>query len=252
FGVFRETLTPYYNLPIHVRSVLSQDLTAMVPRLAAPEATVNCAAYASFAETVRAAGTTHVLSLDPIDHPTLQPMAPLAPRAIAPLAIHIYTVVAPRAFAQVVVPARAEPGAAADAQSETLAIDNQTWRSDPARGSVDALQIENDSLTVRVHTGDQACLVVRQNALPGWSARVDGRRVKVHAANGRYLAVRYEAGAREIRLDYDPPHRTLGLTVTLLTAIGMIVGLRWQRYSAGAAPDQEGRDRAQQDHEIEP
>ncbi len=63
-------------------------------------------------------------------------------------------------------------------------------------------------------------LVRRETDLPGWSAAVDGRTVRVGRVDGLFQAVAVPAGSHRVRFSYSPPGLAWG-------ACAFIVGLAW-------------------------
>lgn len=64
---------------------------------------------------------------------------------------------------------------------------------------------------------------------PGWRAEVDGAPAPVLRANGIFRAVAVAAGRHRVTMRYRPRAATVGLAVSLLTAIGLVVAWRTSR-----------------------
>jgi hypothetical protein len=204
-AVFRETLTPDFNMDAGVPSAYSPDVTMLVPpeRVLAPG---SCAAFDAIAERLRAAGVAHVLSLDDLVHPALALRAVAQPAAIAPLSIRVYGLRDP-------APLRA-------------VADGRVTATDERAGAI-RMEVEADRPTA---------VVVRDAFAPGWRARVNGVPAPIARADGRHRAVAVPAGRSAVELRYRPPLLMTGLVITLTSAA--VAGLLWRssldRRDAGA------------------
>ena len=68
-----------------------------------------------------------------------------------------------------------------------------------------------------------AVLVVSENWLPAWSARVDGRPAPVARANGTFMAVQVQARSREVVLTYEAPADRRGRMASFAGLGGLLV-----------------------------
>jgi hypothetical protein len=112
---------------------------------------------------------------------------------------------------------RARAGAAAPAAA-------QIARDEPAR------------VTVDVSGAGPGMLVLLDAFYPGWTARVDGRKVPIRAANVAFRAVALPAGAREVAFTYEPGSVRWGALVSLpawLSILGWGLGARRLTRSSG-------------------
>ena len=192
FAAYEEMLTPDFNVPFGVRSALSIDRTMLVPeaRVASPEE-ARCADVGALVPRLRAAGVSHVLSLDPLEHAALRPLLTLEPRRIAPLRIEVYELQDAAPYAEV-------RGAA---------------------GNVAALADRPGALDLEVEAGDGATLVVREAHARGWSATLDGRPVPLAVSDGRHLSVALPPGKSTLRLRYRMPLLVLGAALSAVAAL---------------------------------
>lgn len=84
-----------------------------------------------------------------------------------------------------------------------------------------------ERVRVQLETAQPGLLLLADTHAPGWRARVDGRSVTVHRANGLFRAVAVPAGAHTVEFVYRPRSVVLGIATTLATgAILLLVGLR--------------------------
>lgn len=101
-------------------------------------------------------------------------------------------------------------------------------------GRVSSLQLECDSLRIRVEAPQPAVLVVTDAPYPGWSCRLDGRPVPILAVNGwLHRAALIPTGSHLVEMSYRPPHFRLGLLVSLAgllsTAVLAALDRRWSQ-----------------------
>jgi hypothetical protein len=199
-AVYRETLTPDFNMNPAAASAYSRDLTMLVPtERVFPPGTGSCLAFDGIAERLRAAGVAHVVSLDDLVHPALALRALVQPMAVSPLAIRVYALRDP-------LPLRAV--------------------TEPARGRVTLTAEGADALRMEVEADRPATVVVRDAYAAGWRAWVDGVGTPISRADGRHRAVAVPAGRSVVELRYRPPRLIAGLVITLTSAA--IAALLWR------------------------
>jgi hypothetical protein len=198
-----ETLTPDFNVALGVPTAMSPDRTMLVPteRVLTHEES-SCRDLAGILPRLRGAGVTDVLSLDPLEHPDLEPLASYAPARIAPLTVHAYRLRDPTPRLEL-----AGPGTVSAS------------RSDPGRLE---LAVQADSATL---------LLVHGAPSPGWTARVEGRPEPV-SAHGARLAVAVPRGRSTVALEYRP--RALPAAwLTSLLALAAVALVARSRTPAG-------------------
>ena len=185
---------------------------------------------------LRNAGVARVLSLDPLSHSELVPLASIAagPPGVA---IHAYGFESwPRAS----LACRATPVAS---REEALGVPYRKgfdpWREvaleEQGGGPDDALPATCTKGRARrtwstvaeehyeVTTNASAYLVVRASHARGWQARVDGVPAPVLRANGKHRAVAVSAGRHEVVLRYAPPGLIPGLALSIASLIAALV-----------------------------
>jgi hypothetical protein len=205
-AAWADTLTPHFNRPAHVRSALSEDLTSLVPlgRLLPPGG--GCGDVTALLPRLRAAGVSHVLSLDPLDHPGLRALARIQPAGLAPLEVFVYSVADP-------TPLR--------------------YLADDASGSVRFRREGSSRVELDVAASRPTDLVVADGWAPGWSASVNGIRTAVRR-RGEHRAVAVPAGPSAVVLAYAPPGLRTGLVLftlsaAVLAALGPVISFRRRR-----------------------
>jgi hypothetical protein len=177
FAVLFETLSPAFNVPLGVATALSPDLTMLVPtdRILPLEAG-SCRNVTALLPRWREAAVSTVLSLDPLEHPELEPLFVLAPQRIMPLAVHAYRLRDPLPRVALLGPGRAAL----------------------VRAGANRLEITTEAEAA-------ATLVVRDAWAPGWTARVGDREARP-LAPGRDRRVEVPAGTTRVVMSYRPPH----------------------------------------------
>jgi len=242
FFANRQVLAPYNNVVDRVRAPEATDLTSFVPR---PRELVpedyEPARVGRLLPWLRNAAVTRVLSLDPLAHADLVPLAeaPLGPPG---LAVHAYRLEGswPRAF----LACRAVPVPDVDAALRypyAPGVDpNREVALGAGAGALAAPACQDGRVVrlpappgeerFRVEGGDGAgWLVSRASFAPGWTASVDGAPAPVLRANGKHRAVPVPAGAHDVRLEYRPPGLRAGFALSGLCAVlGAFLWWRWR------------------------
>jgi hypothetical protein len=225
----RQILGPYTNVIDRVEAAESSDLTGLAPR----EPELSPAAYepgraGDLVPWFRNAGVARVLSLDPLSHPDLVPLATVP---VGGAAIHVYGL---NTWPRASLACRATPVAS---QEEALSVPYRKgfdpWREvalvkEGSEGPDDALPATCTKGRARltswaageeryeVEANASAYLVVRASHARGWHAFVDGVPQPVLCANGKHRALAVNAGRHEVVLRYDPPGLVPGIAVSLI------------------------------------
>jgi len=76
-----------------------------------------------------------------------------------------------------------------------------------------------ERLLVNARMPDRGLLIFSELYYPGWQARVDGRRVPIHRANGLLRAVEVPAGVHHVEMEYRPAGVYGGAMLSLLTCL---------------------------------
>jgi hypothetical protein len=194
FLAMRDSLFPHFHLRHHVPSALGEDLTGLVPQGRAVRG-YSCGQLEGMAERLREAAVTHVVSLEPLASPQLEPVAAFTSPALDPATVHVYALRNPR---------------------PRFAL-----RGDG--GSVRVLAERGDALALEVTAGTPADLLVRDGFGAGWSATVDGRPAPVVEHEGRHRLVAMPAGTHHLDMRYRPPGLRPGLAVAALGAAVLVV-----------------------------
>lgn len=192
FAAFLEMLTPDFNVPFGVRTALSIDRTMLVPeaRITSPEES-TCRDLAALVPRLRAAGVTHVLSLEALQDESLVPLSILEPARMAPLRIHAYRLREPLPYVELL----------------------------GASGLVLTLGERPGAVDLDVEAAGAATVLVREAFAPGWVADVDGRTARVVAERGGHSSVPVPGGRSRVRLRYQPPGARLGAVTSAAAAL---------------------------------
>jgi hypothetical protein len=220
FATLRETLTPDFNLADHVPTAYSLDRTMLVPRerVASP-ANMAPESFPGLVDRLRVAGVAHVLSLDPLDHPDLEPRAVLAPERLAPLEVHVYRLRQPLPLRSVARQVRSVGAGDVETTAELPQqggghVEGTASGDVAARGRVVSATERPGRVELLVEADRPTVAVVREAFAEGWSASVDGRPAPVLRADGRHCAVPIPAGTSRVILVYRPPLWMAGLLLT--------------------------------------
>jgi hypothetical protein len=235
FAMLVELQIPEANLERGIRTAFSLDRTMLAagPRTLSPE-DAGPDAVARLLPRLRRAGVAHVLSLDPLSHPDLEPRGEAAPARLAPLSIHAYRVRDPlplRGVARAVRPAAR--GAVAEGALEFLAaggtvVEGEVAPADGVSGRVLESREEADRVELRVEADAPTVVVVRDAFAPGWSATVNGAPAPIFRADGRHRAIPVPAGRSRVVLSYHPPLLRAAAAVSF-SALVVIAGLALRR-----------------------
>lgn len=193
-ATLQETLTPDFNLPFGIRTALSIDRTMLVPtgRVLSPELS-TCRDFERIVPSLRAAGVTRVLSLEPLTSPSLGLVSEVAPVRIAPLKIRVYRLdlAAPRFSAPVTI--------LADAPNQ---------------------------LSIAVSAEGPMGLTILEPFARGWRATVNGVDAPILRTVDGHREVSLPAGHSAIVMTYEPSGLRIGLAITLtafLICLGLLV-----------------------------
>jgi hypothetical protein len=220
FEVYRQLEAPFANVADGVATARSQDMTSLVPVRFVAGLQDNCRDMDTLLPDLRAAGVTHVASLEPVDHAWLRLASRTAPFRLAPLDVLLYEMVDRPAWAYVVEDgpgARPLPGAEASFER-------------PQAGRI----------AVAVESPGAGRVVVREAHARGWTARVDGHPGTVGRTTDGHIAVPVRAGRSNVVLAYRPPGLTPGLVAMaaawLVTALLIASGTPPASPGPGALP----------------
>jgi len=232
----RQILGPYTSVIDGVEAAESGDLTGLAPR----ERELAPSAYepgrvGELLPWFRNAGVARVLSLDPLSHPDLVPLATVP---IAGTAIHIYGL---NTWPRASLACRATLVAS---EEEALSVPYRRgfdpWREvalvrQGSEGPDDALPATCTKGRARltswtaaeeryeVEANASAYLVVRASHARGWHSFVDGVPQPVLCANGKHRAVAVNAGRHEVVLRYVAPGLLPGVALSLLALVATAV-----------------------------
>ena len=207
FAVLQDTFAPDTNLRSGIPTALTPDRTMLVPaeRTTPPEL-AGPGGVLALLPSLRAAGVSHVVSVDPLQGPGLVPDQAIVPARLWPLAVHVYGVADARPLAEVVP----DPGGS---------------------GRLLAQERRGDRVEIDVETGGSARLLLREALQHGWTARVDGLETALEPVGTHHVSLRLGAGRHRVRLDYEPPLLRAGAA---LSGVSLLLTL-WLGLGGGAA-----------------
>jgi hypothetical protein len=107
----------------------------------------------------------------------------------------------------------------------------------PSGGRAEVAGVRRDGgrLAATVTSDGGAILVVRDAALPGWTATVSGEDAPVVVADHLFVGVVVPAGTHEVALDYRPPGLGAGWTLSAAGLAGLLA-LGWLSSRRNARP----------------
>lgn len=88
---------------------------------------------------------------------------------------------------------------------------------------LEKVAFDNDVLTGNITVDQPKLLCLSIPYSEGWTAYVDGKPATLHQANTMYMALALDAGAHEIRLEYQTPYLREGVLVSLVSLLGVAV-----------------------------
>jgi hypothetical protein len=89
-------------------------------------------------------------------------------------------------------------------------------------GSARVVRSGVDTLTATATLRRPGMLLVRINAYPGWSARVDGKPARLIPADYLFQAVPLPAGSHVVELSFHPRSVEIGTWISLATLVGLV------------------------------
>ncbi len=191
-AAMQETLTPDFNMPFGVRTALSIDRTMLVPtdRVMSPELK-TCRDFETIAPSLRAAGVTRVLSLEPLTSSGLILISEVAPARIAPLKIRVYRLdlAAPRFSAPVKI-----------------------------------LADTPNLIRLAVSAERPMDLTILEPFDRGWRATTNGVDAPIHRTEEGHREISLPQGQSEVVMSYEPLGLRTGLAITV-TAVLVCLGL---------------------------
>jgi hypothetical protein len=93
--------------------------------------------------------------------------------------------------------------------------------------SVTTVNLEQESMSLRVTAAADGLVVVSSSYADGWVAYVDGRKVDILRTNHAFLGVPVTAGDHLVQLRYEPRGLQVGLYFTAVTGVGVLAVWAW-------------------------
>jgi hypothetical protein len=109
----------------------------------------------------------------------------------------------------------------------TLPTESETTNS--TAGAVSILRRSPNEWVVEAKADKTSMLVFSEMFYPGWKATVDGAETKLLRVNYNLRGVQVTAGTHRVELRYWPESLTKGAVITMMTALGLLVLLIWER-----------------------
>lgn len=107
------------------------------------------------------------------------------------------------------------------------------------RAQVTVLSRSPSAIRLRVRSSSQAAVLIHDSYSEGWSARVDGRSLRVHPAQVEFQSVLVPAGTHTVVFSYQPSSVKLGAALSGIGLILLIVlalaGWRWRIRARGGS-----------------
>lgn len=104
----------------------------------------------------------------------------------------------------------------------TLRLDDGEMAKDAARRaktSADSFKIDNGGFTATVKRDKETLVFFSVPYEDGWSATVNGKAVDVEKVNVGFMAVKVPKGESTIRFNYKTPYLSLGIVITVASAV---------------------------------
>lgn len=233
FAALQETLSPQFNVSSGILTAWSPDLTMLIPRAGVFGIEEDgCRDVAALIDRLRSAGVTHVVSLDPLEHPQLSPLSEVVTDRIRPLVVRSYALHDP---ASLRVVARDAVPAGVPAAPGSVVVEGLPAVVAGAQGRVLSSREELAALDLVVESDRTSVLLVRDTYDIGWNATVGGLPAPVLRADGRHRAVPIPAGRSQVALRYSPPRFASGVALSLASAV-LAAGLAFRGRKIRDAP----------------
>lgn len=104
-------------------------------------------------------------------------------------------------------------------------IDAAPWASVDSKTADISWQRRPGSAIVRVRLDAPDRLVIRETFAPGWTARVDGRPVRIDPGPGAFGSIKLKSGEHTIEWFYQPNEVRTGLAISAVAAVAWILAL---------------------------
>jgi Bacterial membrane protein YfhO len=238
FFIHRQVLGPYANVLDGIEAAEANEITSFVPRERELQADLyDPSRVGDLLPWFRNASVARVLSLDPLTHADLVPLAsvPAGPQGVM---IRVYGFDGwPRASVAcgaVHVASREEalalpyregfdPWREVALESPAVRGPGDTPPATCVKGQARRTAFSTAEERYSVETSAPAYLVVRASHARGWQAWVDGVPTPVMRANGKHRAVAVPAGTHEVVLRYEPPGLWLGQLVSAAALVACVL-----------------------------
>jgi hypothetical protein len=226
--VLFESLSPYHNMRLGIRSAYGIDNTGFTPVgrvLTASE--VGCGDLPRLLPRLRRAGVSRVISADPLSAPGLALESSWPSRSFKGVVLAVYRLEGRLPLRAVA--GRVEPvGSAAEAEAQASEVGFQEGGgvavegfSHPVEGAAGRIVSDSEAagrIELVAEADRPTVVIVRDGYSAGWQATVDGAASPVLRADGRHRAVPIPGGRSRVVLVYSPPGLRLGSLFGLVSA----------------------------------
>lgn len=105
--------------------------------------------------------------------------------------------------------------------------------ADLKKCAVNNICIKDNNISAEVNADTDRCLCIAIPYSDGWSASLNGEKIKIYHANGMYMGIRLQKGINRLELTYVTPGLYVGAIITgvslLIVVIGMFITNRFKR-----------------------
>lgn len=88
---------------------------------------------------------------------------------------------------------------------------------------------QTNTVSISTTTENDKYLVLNQTYYPGWQVTIDGEGTPVFPVNFIFSAIKLPSGVHEIEFRFDPWSFKIGAGISLLSFVGLVVCLSWER-----------------------
>ena len=83
------------------------------------------------------------------------------------------------------------------------------------------IEYKGNEFKAKYHAKKDQIVCVTIPYSKGWNAMVDGKKTKVHRANGMFMGIEMKKGSQKLRLQYETPGLKIGGAISLISYVGI-------------------------------